>query len=264
MTIIRTTFDRAGDMYNTLFEDFLHIHFMMRTVLLLLIIWLIIYVFAQILQYVLMPILLMTWYHVFFRAWNYFFVETPHEWIYIRYHSKDKPNFAALYLRLCDRVRKNRLIISHSRYSGMVRRSQRFAAVLMIICFTISTLWIGAFGLHTEYAASAVPPAGGEAAVPPSDSVSEPPSLSGVSDRFEDGHNDAFNCMGKNCNACGSKDNQVPHLVSETAQLLWGQGILAKFRGRGKLCEKDYERKTANRGLGPDKPAERPLAKHRT
>jgi len=147
-----TTFDRAGDLYGRWFADWLHVHFIIRTVLILFILWMIIFLAAQMIQYVIAPIVLIIFYHIFFRAWNYIFVETPHEWIYIRYHSKDKPNFSALYLRLCDKVKNNRLILSHTKFKGMILRSRKFAMHLMFICAVAVTLWVSAFGLHYEYA----------------------------------------------------------------------------------------------------------------
>jgi len=156
MNVIRSTFDWAGDLYSSWFADWLHVHFIIRTVIILLILWLIIFLAAQLFQYVVGPVLLMFYYHIFFRAYNFLFVETPHEWIYIRYHSQDKPNFAATYLRLCDKVRKNRAILAHTRYSGMIRKAKKFAMNLMVICFVASTLWVSAFGLHHEYAAPAL------------------------------------------------------------------------------------------------------------
>ncbi|MCL2215462.1 MAG: SH3 domain-containing protein [Defluviitaleaceae bacterium] len=156
MTIIRTTFDWAGALYSRWFADWLHVHFIIRTVLLLLLMWLIIFLGAQLFKYVLLPLVLMLYYHVFFRAWNFLFVETPQEWLYLRYHSKDKPDHAQLYSRLCDKVKRNRLILKHTKFAGMMIRARRPASVLMFICLVASTLWISAFGLHQEYAAPAL------------------------------------------------------------------------------------------------------------
>jgi len=152
MTIINTIFDRAGELYNHWFYDWLHIHFIIRTVLLLLAIWLAIYIVAQLFQYVVAPVLLLAFYHTIFRAWNYFAVETPQEWIYVRYFSQDKPKHREKYLRLCDKVKRNRQILSHLRYKGMVRRAKRFTLRAMIVLGVASTLWVAAFGLHWEYA----------------------------------------------------------------------------------------------------------------
>jgi hypothetical protein len=152
MGIIQATFDWAGNFYSNLFADWLHINFILRTVLILFVLWLIIFLFAQLIQYVVAPLALMFFYHVIFRAWNFLFVETPHEWIYIRYHSKDKPNFSAWYLRLCDKVKRNRIILSHTKFKGMMLRSRKFATHLMFICAVAATLWASAFGLHHEYA----------------------------------------------------------------------------------------------------------------
>ena len=59
MAVIRGAFDRFGDMYAIWFADWLHMHFLVRTALLLLMMWFIIYVTAQLLQYVFAPLALM-------------------------------------------------------------------------------------------------------------------------------------------------------------------------------------------------------------
>ena len=155
MTIIRTTFDRSNDLYVRLFGDWLHINFLIRTALLIIMLWLVTYVAAQLLRYVIAPIWLLFYYNVIFRAWNYFFVETPHEWIYIRYHSKDKPKFNRLYLHLCDKVKRNRTKLSHLKYAGFIRRTKKITFRFMIICGVMSALWVASFGLHQEYAVPA-------------------------------------------------------------------------------------------------------------
>jgi len=114
--------------------------------------WLIIYLFTQLFQYVVSPLAMMFYYHVIFRAWNYLTAELPEGFIYTRYHSRDKSNFSRLYARLCDRIKKNRAKLSNVRYAGLVHYSKQVALRLMIICGIVSTLWVTAFGLHQEYA----------------------------------------------------------------------------------------------------------------
>lgn len=152
MAIIRSGFDRAGETYAAWFGDWLHIHFIARTILILLVLFLLIFLAAMLLRYVLAPAALMFFYHVIFRAWNFLLVETPQEWIYIKYHSRDLPNFSALYLRLCDKVKRNRLILSHTKFRGMVIRSRKFSTLLPVITAVAATLWVSAFALHHEYA----------------------------------------------------------------------------------------------------------------
>jgi hypothetical protein len=153
MGMVSSTLNRASDLYVRLFAEWLHIHFLIRTVLILFALFLLIFLAAQLFQYIVGPAALMFFYHAIFRAWNYLFVETPHEWIYINHHSKDSPKFSALYLRLCDRVKQNRIILSHTKYKGMIIRSQKFAKKAMVVCGIAATLWVSAFGLHQEYAA---------------------------------------------------------------------------------------------------------------
>lgn len=175
MTVIQSTFNRAGDLYGRWFADWLHVHFIIRTVILLFVLWLIIFLAAQLLRYLIAPMVLFVYYHIIFRAWNYVFVETPHEWIYIRYHSKDLPNFSALYLRLCDKVKRNRLILSHTKFKGLTMRSRRFSAQVMIISAVAVTLWVSAFGLHHEYAV----PAMVEVTTPEINTMEEPSTENG-------------------------------------------------------------------------------------
>ena len=152
MTIIRTTFDHAGELYTRLFSDWLHINFIIRTILLLLIVWLLIYLGAQFFQYILAPLFMLFFYHVIFRVWNYFAVETPQEAMYIKYSKNEEP-FSERYLKLCDKVKRNRTTLNHAKYMGMIIRSRKFTLRLMIFCLVVATLWISAFGLHQRYAA---------------------------------------------------------------------------------------------------------------
>ncbi|MCL2198675.1 MAG: SH3 domain-containing protein [Defluviitaleaceae bacterium] len=156
MALIQNTFDRAGEFYVDLFADWLHIHFLIRTVLILFVLWLLVYLVAQVVKYVIAPAFLLFFYHVIFRAYNFLFVETPHEWLYIRYHSKDRSDFSAAYLRLCDRVKRNRMILEHTKYKGVMIRSRIFAQQFLVICAVTVTLWASAFGLHQEYALPAM------------------------------------------------------------------------------------------------------------
>jgi hypothetical protein len=153
VAVIRSTFEWAGELYGRWFADWLHVHFLIRTVLIIFMLWLIIYLSAQLIKYIFAPLALMFFIHVIFRAWNFLFIETPHEWIYIKYHSKDIPKFSELYLRLCDKVKHNRMILSHTKYKGALLRSRKFAMQFMIICSVAATLWVSAFGLHQEYSA---------------------------------------------------------------------------------------------------------------
>jgi len=125
-------------------------------VLLLLVIWLAIYIVAQLFQYIIAPVLLFIFYNTIFRAWNYFAVETPMEWIYIKYFSQDKTKHREKYSRLCDKAKSNRQLLSNLRYMGMVRRAKWFTLRTMIILGVVSTLWVAGFGLHREYAVPAM------------------------------------------------------------------------------------------------------------
>ncbi|MCL1845565.1 MAG: SH3 domain-containing protein [Defluviitaleaceae bacterium] len=148
------SFERAGEIYSDLFADWLHVHFLIRTLIILLVAWLVIFLLAQLVKYALAPGALMFFYHVVFRAWNFLFIESRQEWLYIRHH--DEPSFSEKYLRLCDRVKQNRTILEHTRFKGMLHRSRKFSTWFMVTCGVAATLWVAAFGLHHEYAAPAL------------------------------------------------------------------------------------------------------------
>jgi hypothetical protein len=153
MTYIQTIFDRASDIYATWFAEWLHIHFIIRTAVLLLILWGALFLAAQIFHYILGPLWVLFYRHVIFRMYNYLFVETPHEFIYIHFYAKDKPTFRKVYLRLSDKVKKNRLILNHTRYRGILYRGgvKRVTWTLVATVGVVATLWLTAFGLHREY-----------------------------------------------------------------------------------------------------------------
>lgn len=153
MEIIQSTFNSASELYLRWFQDWLHVHFLIRTVILLLIMWLMIYLATQLFQYIIAPIFVLFYYHVIFRVWNFIAIETTQEIIYIRYYSKDKPNFNDLYHRLCDRSKSNRLTLEYTSYTGIIKRGKvrRVSIQAMVILLVASTLWVGAFGLYKEY-----------------------------------------------------------------------------------------------------------------
>ncbi|MCL2372061.1 MAG: hypothetical protein FWC78_01485 [Defluviitaleaceae bacterium] len=156
MTIITNSFDRAGELYAELFSEFLHINFIVRTLLVVFILWLVVFVLGQVFKYVFAPLVIILYTKLALRAWNYLFVETLQEWLYIRYHSKDKPS--PLYLRLCDKIKVNRQKMAYTTYSGILHRGKvrRASRSLILICGITGTLWAGGFGMHQEYAAPAM------------------------------------------------------------------------------------------------------------
>jgi hypothetical protein len=154
MNTVQSVFNAISEWYGTVFYDWLYIHFVIRTLILLLVIWLAVFVGGQIYKYVLGPLLVLVWYHLLFRAWNYLFVETPMEWTYINYFSKDKPFLNAKYLRLCDRVKRNRNKMSHLSYKSIIIHGhvKRGAHRLIVTGMIAGTLWAAAFGLYYEFA----------------------------------------------------------------------------------------------------------------
>lgn len=153
MSIIQATFDWAGEHYARIFADWLHIHFLIRTVLLLLILWLIIFAMAKLFQYAIGPVAVLFYRHVILRGWNYLVIESLQEWLYIKYYSKDKPNFENLYLQLCDKVKYNRQRIAYTSYAGILHRGlvRRVALTGMGVFGTLAVLWVVPFGIHMAY-----------------------------------------------------------------------------------------------------------------
>ena len=154
MTWIRSSFQWAEGLYSRLFADWLHINFVIRTVLLLLMLWLIIYVAALIFKYLAGPFVVLVYINIFKRAWNFLITETIQEWIYIHYYSKGDMKYSSLYLRLTDRVKHNRTVLSYNKYKGILHqgRVRRLGNQMMITAGIIVTLWVAAFGLNQEYA----------------------------------------------------------------------------------------------------------------
>ncbi|MCL2571328.1 MAG: SH3 domain-containing protein [Defluviitaleaceae bacterium] len=154
MTWLRSSFEWAGDLYTTWFADWLHVDFVIRTVILLLMLWLIIFVLAQLFKFIIGPFVMIIYVNIFKRAWNYLVTETMQEWLYINYYSVGDTKFINTYMRLCDRVKRNRAILASTRYSSIMRRGRvrRLGNYLMITTAIIVALWVGAFGLNQEYA----------------------------------------------------------------------------------------------------------------
>jgi len=150
MDILYETFDRAGELYNQWFGNWLHIHSVVRIILLILGALLVVFVAAQIIKLIIVPILLMFYYHVIFRIWNYFMVETPQELMYIRNHSNDSLQHNKRYLKLCDKVKRNRTKLEHTKYRGMIYRARRYAAGFMAVFGFIAIVWVVSFGLYRQ------------------------------------------------------------------------------------------------------------------
>jgi len=83
-------------------------------------------------------------------------VETPQEWLYIRYHKKDVSTYSMFYLKLCDKVKRNRTILLHKKYRGVVFKLRRTSYVMMAICAAVTLLWSVSFGLHQQYVVPAM------------------------------------------------------------------------------------------------------------
>ena len=135
----------------SLFGDFLHMHFLIRTVFLLLMAWLVIVVSLKIFKFLIGPMLVLLFYHVFFRLFNYLVVETPAEWIYIRYYSKDLPTLEGAYLRLTVQAKKNRELLGELDYGMAIIKVRKTERRFSYFLLSLSTLWLIAFGLYAEF-----------------------------------------------------------------------------------------------------------------
>jgi len=154
MTWFRASFEWAGDLYATLFADWLHVGFLIRTVIILLMLLIVIFVAAQLFKFVFGPLIVLVYVNVVKRAWNFLVTETLHEWIYINYYSNGDTKHAEWYMRLCDRVKRNRAVLSDTGFKSILGRGRvrKLGNYLMISAAIVAALWVGAFGLSQEYA----------------------------------------------------------------------------------------------------------------
>jgi len=157
MAWFQSSFQRAEGLYSRLFADWLHINFIVRTVLLLLMLWLIVYVVALVFKYIVGPFIAFVYVNILLRAWNFLVVETMQEWIYINHYSQGSPRFSGMYLRLTDRVKQNRAILSNDKDKKELRRVRirRLGNQMMIVAGVIIAFWVVAFGINQEYTAPA-------------------------------------------------------------------------------------------------------------
>ena len=158
MSVFQTSFDWASNLYADWFADWLHISFIIRTVILALMLLIVIFVAGQLFKYVLGPIIVLIYVHIFKRMWNFFITESIHEWLYIRYYSKDNVEYSNVYLNLCDKVKRNRAVLKYTGYRSILRngRVRKLGNGLIISLCVISVMWVVAFGLSDEYAQLAV------------------------------------------------------------------------------------------------------------
>ena len=151
LDIIISMLETVREIYINLFGNFLHVHFFIRTAFLLLLAWLVILLFIKMFIFIFGPCFVLMFYHIFFRIHNYFFVETPAEWIYIRYYSNDLPTLEKLYIRLSDKIKKNRETLNKLSYGRAILKVKRTENKLSYFLLTMSTLWFVAFGLYIEF-----------------------------------------------------------------------------------------------------------------
>ena len=151
MDTVITAFEYASGLYIRYFSDFLHVHYLIRTVFLLFVIWLVIIVAMKLFKYIVGPSMLLFLYHVLFRFYNYLVVETVAEWIYITYYSKDIPRFEKAYYSLTRKARANREFLVELDYGMAVAKVKGFEKRVAYFLLTTTTLWIMAFGLYLEF-----------------------------------------------------------------------------------------------------------------
>ena len=144
-------FDAVSELYIRFFGDFLHVHYLIRTVFLMLVVWLAVIVVMKLFKYIAGPSLLLFLYHMPYRLYNYLFVETPAEWLYITYYSKDIPKFEKAYFRLTQKAREIRELLQELDYGMAILKVKTLEKRLTYFLLTTSTLWIMAFGLYLEF-----------------------------------------------------------------------------------------------------------------
>ena len=155
MRWIQASFNRMEGIYARLFADWLHISFIMRTVMLILMLWIIIIIGALAFKYVIGPLLMRFYINVMLRAWNFIVVETVQEWIYIHHYSKGSPRFSGLYMRLTDSAKHNRALLAGGEENAVLQRKRvrRFGNQMMVAACVIVAMWVVAFGINQEYTA---------------------------------------------------------------------------------------------------------------
>ena len=228
MTWFRSSFEWAGDLYTRWFADWLHVDFLIRTAILLFMLWLIIYVVSLIFKFVLGPLAVLLYVNVLKRSWNFLVTETLHEWIYINYYSKGDTRHIDLYMRLCDRVKRNRATLTSTGYGAILEggRVRRLGNGLMVAAAVIVTLWVGAFGLNQEYAMPAW--VGALEADSGSETNSQAQDDQGQENETEDTENDAQTNLSEDISepetGGGTADIYTPGMV-RPSQLPQGQII---------------------------------------
>lgn len=157
MSWFQSSFQRAEGLYSRLFGNWLHINFIVRTVLLVLMLWIIIYVATLAFKHIVGPFLAWIYINFLLRAWNFLVTETVQEWIYIHHYSKGSPRFSAMYLRLTDKIKHNHMVLSGDEENKALRRKRirRFGNQAMIAAAVIAAMWVTAFGINQEYTAPA-------------------------------------------------------------------------------------------------------------
>ena len=151
MDTIIAAFESASGFYLRFFADFLHVHYLIRTVFLMLVTWLAIIFVMKFFKYIAGPSMLLFLYHVLFRFYNYLFVETAAEWIYITYYSKDIPKLERAYFRLTQKAKANREFLFELDYGAAIVKVKGIEKRVTYFLLTTTTLWIMAFGLYLEF-----------------------------------------------------------------------------------------------------------------
>jgi len=151
MEIINNLFIRMSTFYTSTFAEWMHVHYLLRTVILLLIVWLVLYLAANAFRLVVGPILLFFCYHLLFRAFNYLILETAQEWLFIKYHSKGSKRFARSYVRLTDTVYQNRKTLKSLTYLTLCGKAWNGVFSLMVACMVSASLFVTALGLTIEF-----------------------------------------------------------------------------------------------------------------
>ena len=148
---IVSLFDSMMGLHDGVFGRFPDVHFLVRTVFLLLLAWLVALVALKTFKYAAGPLAVLLFYHAALRLHNYFFVETPAEWLYIRYYSKDLPAHEKTYLRLADKSKRYREAIKDMDYGMAVVRVRGAERRLSRFALTAVTLLVAAFSLYAEF-----------------------------------------------------------------------------------------------------------------
>ncbi|MCL2708183.1 MAG: hypothetical protein FWF03_03605 [Defluviitaleaceae bacterium] len=146
-------YEKIAEAYNRVFADWLYIHYIPRTLLLLCLALTLAYIAVNAVRYVAAPFAAVVYFHMLLRLWNFFVTETAQEWLYVKYFSKGRQRFVRTYQKKCDSVKKNRKRMTNASYFKIIRRTGYINAFrgLLVSALLVAGLMNVSVGLFVGY-----------------------------------------------------------------------------------------------------------------